>query len=901
MQTLMAMGMGYRSSRILLDRGRTHLHRIEDFLNGMIDSLWLADENLFIPGSDDLSVIKELSRKVIRVGTYSLKRLVDDWKELHNWIFHTYAWTDTIGELKTPETGNVFLRLRTTSLYRRILGGTSRPVDQKIAQDLSHIISSRQFPYMGELTEKDSQDKFKKVLTSNFKPSKEIVSELRAAARRIGSKCRHFRQGKPTSEDAIHVSVTSTGEIEHGIRKGGQAAAVLSDFKRILECQPIRDYIEETPFGRVEHMARRPIWTYLFRSAEDIELIGISLRYQGIKFLERVVTKQGDEDAEVPGLDEATGHQMLYVAYKCYMEETQGYHINCRAEVVPEMGNKARWVTLTPWWVNVLQAPFSHYLIDALKYHPAVFSSFHRQDQAWEASKGLAKRGPLRENEWVLSSDLKDATNAQTWPVTRGLIHGFLEGFKGTCSWQYINIVMDMIGPRYVHFPNGEGVLSTVGIMMGEAIAKPSLTLLNLAIEERAFILSHGNILLLYSNRYDPNGRRYIHIGGDDHIAVGERGYLDMITDGHRAAGSHISPGQHGYSRRLVKYTERLLNLENLRFRKIIDTEDHNRSIIVDSIKVRLMERGSTSQHVREDKNTAIGKSMTFGGCIRWLPKDQIFWPRWKLESIRSLFVNRMGSFLPSMHKHPGLFNHILLPKQVGGLELYLDGEILDAVKRSPLLTRLIISCISRGINVSDEMRKMRRLNTNPSVRGVSSIKELQEELCDHIYSQPETYGLISFKEVQGMYPLIEVGDNRRLLHRANMDGIVTVEEFSKRIKRGTLFQTLLLQAEPIKNYNTRPIDQTYSSLWNQLTETLIEKSGYCLDLAEGETEVSLLRKIKSLGPESFVRIPASDEDDFYYIRGILQEGRLGMPHLQVGHRFIGLNPFGYRPKAMPD
>jgi hypothetical protein len=238
-----------------------------------------------------------------------------------------------------------------------------------------------------------------------------------------------------------------------------------------------------------------------------------------------------------------------------------------RAEVVPEMGNKARLGTMSPYWVNALQAPLSHVLIDMIKYHPSVFSSFHRQDQAFEAVKGLCKlkAKALGDSEYVLSSDLKDATNAQVWDLTIAMIRAFMEGAGLIKNASYMELVLSTIGPRIVEFKDGETIVSSTGIMMGEAIAKPSLTLLNLCIEELSFLEYTNSLDLLTSEEPSPYREwRFLHIGGDDHLARGPLKYLERITNNHLLAGSHITPGQHGYSRIVVKYTERLINLQNL-------------------------------------------------------------------------------------------------------------------------------------------------------------------------------------------------------------------------------------------------------------------------------------------------------------------------------------------------
>jgi hypothetical protein len=433
------IGLGSNIVKILVSRPILHYKRIEEFIAGFVDSLWLANEQVFLFGSSERSLIKDITRSIFATGTFSLGGLVDQWKEWGNFLFHTLAETTVIGDLKKPAGNNIFNRLNRIPYISKVYEGER---DMLLMQHVSHLVSSRQMPYMGSETEKKSEEKFKKVLTSDFKVDDQLVFKLGAAARRIGGICKTLRPGR-IPDGVAHISVTSSGEYGHSVAKGAQAAAVKEAMERILTIVPERSEVEYTPFGPLQHHKGIPLWRTLFRE-EPLETEGTFLTtYKLVK----------EQEGRFHGLDEVTGKQLMYVAWKEYQP--------CpvlRAEVVPELGNKARFVTLSSYWLNMLQAPLSHVLIDAMKWHPSVFSSFHRQDQAFEAVKGMAKmkRKVLRDNEAVLSSDLKDATNAQQWEVTKSLLRGFISGY-GLSTWNtdYIEFVLGTIGPRRVQFKDG--------------------------------------------------------------------------------------------------------------------------------------------------------------------------------------------------------------------------------------------------------------------------------------------------------------------------------------------------------------------------------------------------------------------------------------------------------------
>jgi len=779
----------------------------------MVDSLWLTDERMFILGSQDQLSLKYLVRKIFKIGCYNLQQLVSDWKDWGNNLFHDLAETVTIGGRTVPRHGNPFWKLEALSLIRDMRQGKMNRL--LIFQHLSHLISSRQMPYMGLKTELKARKQFKEVITSTDLASPSHVEKMRLAAGRIGRICKAL-QKRPIGDGPWHISVTSSGEYNHSIKNGAQVGAVRDAMLRVLNRIPVEDEYESTPFGPVFLKEGIPIWRSLFRleSPWDEE-DEIFFDFPNPQLLTR--KDLGDpgplefKPGSYWGIDDYLGKQLMYVAWK----ETGLVPIPARTEVVPELGNKARHITMSAYWLNILQAPLSHALIDALKCHPSVYSSFHRQDQAWEASRGLIKL-PIKDDYWMLSSDLKDATNAQQFELTKVMLKSFMENF-GLLPREspYKDLVLDTIGPREIHFSDGSIVTTTKGIMMGEAIAKPSLTLLNLAIEELSFLQSIGREDLLCEDRAAPDRDwRFCHIGGDDHIAYGPCNYLDLITDNHLQSGSHISPGQHGRSRVCVRYTERLILVENLKNRVILGGDDnYDKSLIVDSIKVRLLERGQSTQIKKDNKNVAIGKSKQLAGALKWIRRVPGFWSYEKLVSIRDLFINRMGCLLPSKTIHPKVYSHILLPSSIGGLDLGFEEEIPAAIAASPEPTKWLLSKILSGHIDYDDLRLFRKLNTNTSTRGVPEITEFQQILESNFRENILMRFHKTWQEIKQEFP----DDNPKKVNElAEKAGWLTIEEFCKRATRGNLFQKLLTEVVKPKVFKTKVFARTYNHIWNE-------------------------------------------------------------------------------------
>jgi len=918
------IGLGSDVAKVIVSRPEIHYRRIEEFISGLVDSLWIAEELSFLEGSSDKMLLRNLVRSIFAIGSVNLCQLMDMWKEWTNWFFHTYAETQTIGDLQEP-IGNIFWALNGLAVCRRIL---NREGDQMLRmQELSHLISTRQMPYMGSKTEERSWKAFKEVLTQDYTPPARTIVQLGQAARRIGEICRKIRPTK-IHPGCLHISVTSSGEYSYSTRKGAQAAAVADAINRILTKVPEVDSIETTPFGDAVFIRGIPLWKTLFREAPLVTTR---------EFLSRYALIKGVED-RFEGLDQVLGEQIMYVAWK----EASPTPV-LRAEIVPEMGNKARIVTLSEYWLNVLQAPLAHLLIEAMKFHPSVFSSFHRQDQAFEAVKGLTRikakalrksmkvtevtyyehpRKPSYRNytvqEAVLSSDLKDATNAQNWEVTKRLLRSFIQGYGLSVRPEYINVVLDLIGPRIIELPGFDTIVSKTGIMMGEAIAKPSLTILNLAVEELAFIRYIEKEGLLFDSEPTPyRDWRYVHIGGDDHLARGPVPYLDLITQIHLSAGSHISPGQHGWSTRCVKYTERLLNLENLVYGEPFNQGDYSRSIIVDSVKVRLLERGQSTLMAKDNKNVAIGKSAQLGGCLEWLPTDDRYYTYDKKDSIRALFIERMGELLPRKAKNPRAFAAIHLPTAVGGYGLGLRRDTKKWVLASPEPTKWLVYQILQGQHVKKHFRCFRKLNTNTSRRGVVDLLQYQEDMVDELNSTmamawsanaypgqamfaAQQFRPLDWWELKHKFP----SDNaRRTIALAADNNILSVEEFVKRATRGNLFQELLIGGKDLSVFNTNKYVDTYRKVvwpyyeknvepWDpkpsfpQTSEqiaTAITKAlpMWFIDITE-TTQLPVLTRVTSPTGET--------HEEYYYQSGsFIKLHTLGLPSMNISPKRLGV------------
>jgi hypothetical protein len=222
---------------------------------------------------------------------------------------------------------------------------------------------------------------------------------------------------------------------------------------------------------------------------------------------------------------------------------------------------------------------------------------------------------------------------------------------------------------------------------MGEPLTKVTLALHNLVCEELAIREYLGQ----------PSGPiqvswRTFSVGGDDHIAYGPVGYLRLITKYQLLFGGKISPEKHGISRIAVRYCEKFLDVRNFinGIKMNLNTvEDYLLSPFVESIKVRLLAPISKSIEVQNDRNIAIGKALSLSKTLRWL---EPFYPIKWVRMVRDRFFERMKSYLPQ--RGTKAYYQILLPQNLGGLDLWLKDDLAILGQQLPSFTRTIINSL---------------------------------------------------------------------------------------------------------------------------------------------------------------------------------------------------------------
>jgi len=859
----------------LLSRPIKVFRRIERCIAALVDNFLIADLEVFIVGSPNMKTFKKVVRKMFATGTYSCSRIVSDYKEWSNYVLHKYSRTTLMNgkSISEPNPTNIFNRLKNLSSVKRLL--EVEDVCYLDCQILSHIVSTRNFPYCGKKTQIKAEAVFKEAITRRRVTTPEMMEKMRNAAIAVGRRISSIDPSTP-SERSNHISLVSSGEMDYRVKDGAQAKATIDALTGFVSRESARTETISTPFGDARFVAGVPIWKTLFRDPdEEALMVGKWLEPRSLG-LEEGVAESG---RNFWGLDETAGRQILYIAYTRKKEAdllSDTEPIPLRASPIGELGDKCRWITVCEWWLNIIQAPFTHFYSDIIQRHPYAWTSFNKMDQTWEAAKALLLKYKGRNvPEWVhfMSSDLTNATNCQDRVLSKALLEGVLEGFGYSLS-EYDREVLSLLDvDRDLSFPDGTGIRSTNGIFMGEHLAKISLVTLGLCVEELSYRETRNFPFYIdgvFSDVGSNDGNkedwwRFFHLGGDDHIAGGPSDYLDRITSNYLACGSEISVNKHGRSRRCVRYCERMINLDQrIRDKDTLraNSSAPHESLIVDGIKCRLLAKDDAVSNKAQDTNTAIGKAKAFSGCIKWLPHDNVLWPEGKVTLIRNLFIMRMGGNLPNRVNEPKLHSMAFLPVELGGFDLNMDGpgdktETLGWLDKSPDVIKWIVNALHGGWEMTPAIKNcIRQYNTAISVRGTKRRNIHTDNIIDSyqkikLYRENKTY--ITFQEAKTLASSIDKSARAELSgHEINKlvksHGYMPLEVFRRQLNRTSVFTEMAI--EGTKNFQTRSWRATTTLLYELALKENLDDFGSSLP-----TKEALKSALFKLSETGYIRV----------------------------------------------
>jgi len=245
----------------------------------------------------------------------------------------------------------------------------------------------------------------------------------------------------------------------------------------------------------------------------------------------------------------------------------------------------------------------------------------------------------------------------------------------------------------------------------------------------------------------------------------------------------------------------------------------------VDSVKIRILEKGESTQLKKDEKNVAIGKAFTLMHSMEWLEKPL----SWK-KMVRDLFIRRMGCQLPKPSEKK-LYSMMFLPKFLGGLNLGMADEVIGYLKESPYPVQAAVSRAMAGVDCLEIGTKLSTMTSNPTQRGVPKLMEKEKSLIDFIESGGEEGAWdvnIKFDDLKIVrWPDVyrEFNDGDMTVMKAMRAGVLPHKNLVSTILRTSLFANILELKVGVPRaiqFNTRTFKNRYLSV----RETLLESAG---------------------------------------------------------------------------
>ena len=353
------------------------------------------------------------------------------------------------------------------------------------------------------------------------------------------------------------------------------------------------------------------------------------------------------------------------------------------------------------------------------------------------------------------------------------------------------------------------------GIPMGEPLTKGILALFTYFAYKRSlnmFESRHGNVV----------GGYFFSAGGDDHIAIGPDEFLNGITQTLLDAGAILSETKHGKSKLAVTYCEKTLlvkNLPNPVTVRTINGLDYENSIMVDSIKVRLLSPSSKANENFDSTNCAIGKGKSLARTLPWMIHRDT--DRRRVALYRQWFFFRMGAKLARGSK---IYWHLLLPEWAGGLGMGTYQDYDQIAHNLPPPSRLLVKQVLSGD--CHLLVKFSRFLSNVSIRGIVRDKQytdLEESVRTLVLEQPSI-------EWSQRWDVIDIPQNlpqSTQYAELNRKGYYLIDDAVDWLLRPIQAMYVWTKANPWSSFRSVPLKQRYAALWD-----LCFAEGDCSEIA---------------------------------------------------------------------
>jgi hypothetical protein len=243
-----------------------------------------------------------------------------------------------------------------------------------------------------------------------------------------------------------------------------------------------------------------------------------------------------------------------------------------------------------------------------------------------------------------------------------------------------------------------------------------------------------------------------------------------------------------------------------------------------------------------------------------------------------------MKSYLPK--EGTSLYYQILLPQFLGGLDLWLDGELSSIFPKLPVPTATVIISMHLGEDVDKDLRILKRFISNPSIRGYN-FEEATREFIEGGLSLLTTSG--RFEEVVRKSGL-DYKSAPDIIRSLRDCGWYTLEDATQLALRGYLFRDILSGKSVTRAFNTMPWKRRYQIIWDRLYR------GTPVDLPDLEEGV-LKTLLKRFNPLRFYNLKEVNVMDYFSLsegkhihisKSVIDELEEHLPTLRIPRDLVG-------------
>jgi hypothetical protein len=299
------------------------------------------------------------------------------------------------------------------------------------------------------------------------------------------------------------------------------------------------------------------------------------------------------------------------------------------------------------------------------------------------------------------------------------------------------------------------------------------------------------------------------HLGGDDHIAIGPREYLNGITAEHRRIGGQPSMDKHGISKVAVVYTENLLYFRDKIISIPVNDVDrrYDESIFIDSIKVRNLSPFRKGSERENEVSSWIGKCKATAGSIAYLKGNM----KLKGRIAISRLLYRFQRNLPKEHQS-SMKAVIAMPVPLGGLGMTVNLE--RSAENLPILWRKAFNVILRGEDTSLQVRRALTGMWKPhGQRGIQT-----DGFLDNVEGQIlERFARMSLDEVREIVDPEQTETLARVFYMAKEKGYYPADSLRELVEKPYVVRRLLQVTATDKTLRVLPMRFRMRACWNKL------------------------------------------------------------------------------------